>query len=56
MSNLDTEINYVINYKCKNCQDYTFCKMPEMVRKIEKKDIKILNYISRCLFYKKKAV
>ena len=50
------QINYLINFRCANCQDGTFCKIPAMVKSIENPDLKTMNYISRCLFYKKKAV
>lgn len=50
------QINYMINFRCGNCQDVVFCKIPAMVKNIENPDLKTLNYITRCLFYKKKAV
>lgn len=39
--------------KCGNCQDLSFCKLPKMCQQIELPDIRDVDYIRKCLFYKK---
>lgn len=46
-------IYQVINTKCVECKDFSFCKLPEYYHKIEQPNIKDLINLKKCLFYKK---
>ncbi len=48
-------IDYIINLKCQNCQDKTFCKLQEYYQKLENPTIKDLEKLTKCLFYKKET-
>lgn len=49
-------IKQSIILKCSNCKDLSFCKIPAMLQQIDKPDIRDLDAILKCLFYKRKTI
>ena len=43
----------IINKKCTECKDFSFCKLPFYYNKLEEPTIKDLLNLKRCLFFKK---
>ncbi|MDW5298737.1 MAG: hypothetical protein SA378_01145 [Sedimentibacter sp.] len=53
---LKYSINYMLNLKCQNCQDKTFCKLQEYYKKLENPTIQDLENLTKCLYYKKQEI
>lgn len=43
----------VINTKCVECKDFSFCKLPFYYHKLEKPTVKDLINLKNCIFFKK---
>ncbi len=48
-------IDYIINLKCQNCQDKTFCKLQNYYKALENPKVTDLEKLTKCLFYKKET-
>lgn len=49
-------INFLLNLKCKNCQDTTFCKLQDFYKIIENPTQKDIKNLTDCIFYNKKTL
>ncbi len=46
-------INYLIRFKCAVCKDNAFCKLKYYYTQIDNLQLKDLQNLNKCLFYKK---
>lgn len=53
MSPIKLQLESVMMKKCSICMDDKFCKLREQYKKIKEPDIKHLEHLQNCIFYKK---
>lgn len=49
-------INFLLEMKCKNCQDHSFCKLQTYYNLIENPTSLDIKRLNECIFYKKRLV
>jgi len=56
MSPIKFAINQILEKKCLNCKDVSFCKLIYYYQKIDNPTIKHLENLTKCIYYKKNIV
>lgn len=49
-------INHLLENKCSNCKDISFCKLRELYKKVNEPDIQQLKHLENCLYFRKKQI